>query len=81
MVKHTVIAEYIYGWKGKAYIAIRKQFSTLCRNTAYYQLSGERNKYLHRYPNLLNRDFRADRPNHLCVRTICSGTRERLGFK
>lgn len=43
MVKHTVIAEYIYGWKGRAYIAIRKQFSALCRNTAYYQLSGERN--------------------------------------
>lgn len=38
-------------------------------------------EYLHRYPNLLNRDFRADSPNHLCVRTICSGTRERLGFK
>ena len=70
-----VIAEYIYGLKDKG---IRHNPKTILRVMQKYNLlSAVRRKkyrnygeYLHRYPNLLNRDFKAERPNQKWVTDI-----------
>ena len=76
--KHTDTAEYIYGLKNKAFITILNNPKTILRVMQKYSLLSVvrrkkyRNyrKYLHRYPNLLNRDFKAERPNQKWVTDI-----------
>ena len=71
----TVIAEYIYGLKEMVFTVILETVLRVMQK--YGLLSVIRRKkyrnygeYLHRYPNLLNRDFNAERPNQKWVTDI-----------
>ena len=69
------IAECIYGLKNKAFTVTLKPYSELCGNMDCCLLSEKKKyrnygNYLHRYDNLLNRDFHADRPNQKWVTDI-----------